>query len=316
MPPKNSKNNSVNKTLHFLSEFEAKKNFFEYNIRQLKLFQPSDAIDSVKTPNETGKRFTRCRLNNNDLTVPSPSPNAKNSSSETSDDISKFLVEQLQYLFETNHNLIEIIKELQSSYETIKTEFKEISDNYILMQNENKFLAHQVGEMRNTVENEKINRVTSERTNEAMTQSKSDANNITLNNRIVSLEQQSSNNDVILQGEKIQNLIANTTPNTSIHEAVIFTLSTTMPNLINNDDLQNISSVHIVGSTKKTLRLKMVDSISKVKLIRSIKVKRQNGLFASEFLVPERRRLFHAARHLLKTHRNKLKNVYTRDGIV
>ena len=305
----------VHDTLKLLNEFEAKKNYFEYNIRRLRSFQTTDDKETV-TPS-TIRRSNRKR---NDQSLTSLSQDTGESLSPgrpPSCTNNQVIYEQLQYLFDTNLNLIETINRMQLSFESIKSDYNEIRANYTSIKDENSNLRQQLNELRvSNTENNRVRPDTLHSSSTLLRESPTTDDNTVLKNRIIQLEQQSSNNDIILQGEKIENIIGdNNTPNSSLHEAITLSLTSLIPDL-NPQDIDNIQSTNIIGSTKKTIKMKLTNKSTKIKLLRSIKRRKLNGLYVSEYLVPERRRLFHATRHLSKNHPNIVKQVYSREGVV
>ena len=305
-------NDHVNETMNLLHEFQTKKNHFEYNINRLKSFQSSvDKYDKNKSSVNFPRRSPRTATADN-LSTPTASSNVEDNPPRSplpSSKMNQLLTEQMQYLFDVSENLIETVKNLQTYMNSLKSDYIEVKENYILIKNENEDLRKQISDIKKS----DSNKVTFD-ASEDVTLAQSSPS---LNHRIANLEQLAHNNDVILQGQKIHDIINNTSSNNSnLHDNTAISLTTLMPQNLTTNDLNNIKTTRIIGSTKKTLRLEISDKDTKIKLIRSIKSKRIDGLYASEYLVPYRRKLFHSARHLQKNHREKVKNVYTRDGIV
>ena len=194
---KKGKGKSVENTFDLLNDFESKKNYFEYNIRRLKLFQPTSLNNDKNLAPSTVKRLTRLQ-NSVELSVPSQDRGSESPCSPSSPppgNINQLIFEHLQNLFETNQNLIETIKNLQISYETIKSDYKEISNNFKIIQNENNELHKQLSELKNNLSNG----TTVDSINSTFVQPSPDNNHlVTLNNKIADIEQKMHKNDIVL----------------------------------------------------------------------------------------------------------------------
>ena len=130
--------------------------------------------------------------------------------------------------------------------------------------------------------------------------------------KIENIEQKLLNNTLLFQGTRIQNIISTN----NSYESMCSTLLHELSNIVTDyDSASLISSIKLFGSDKKSIRIVARDNESKNKLLTSIKRKRPNNLYANEFLVPERRKLFYEARRLSKSS-HLIVSAFTRDGVV
>ena len=118
MPPKKSNSNesvptvSVSNTLDLISDFEAKKKYFEETIVKLKNFSPIP-ISPAREQRHSPRLHT---------------PNSTNlsSTSQNYPDVS-VLIQQINYLFETNLQLINLVNDLKSKYEILEIKTNSLS---------------------------------------------------------------------------------------------------------------------------------------------------------------------------------------------
>ena len=148
--------------------------------------------------------------------------------------------------------------------------------------------------------------------------------------RLENLEQESYSKMIIVQGHSVQTLLnEHNSSRADVNPTNATTAGNVQPQslkqkvsqmLINIGDI-NVNqtediTVHPLGKDKKSLKITFGNEVMKRKCIREIKVNRPNGIFASEFLTKTRSGLLYSLRNLKKSHPNKLKRVYTIDGVV
>ena len=148
--------------------------------------------------------------------------------------------------------MIETIKNLLVCYETVNSDYDEITNNYAILKNENNELQKQISELKSN-----IDKGTTPTFSNSSPQPSSEENHLlTLNNKVVDIEQKMFKSELILQGDKVQEMINNSNSNdSSIKETIAQSLNDLLSNAIIGETLQEIDTTAIIGAQKKTLRI-------------------------------------------------------------
>ena len=218
------------------------------------------------------------------------------------------ILNQMKYLFDTNMQLITIVKNLHTKYDVIinnnsetiksndnlKNEISKIQEEIEIVSDKNKKMQEQISKPTISIDN-------------------SDLVN-SLQEKIGKLEQSAVNNNLILQGEQISNLIRNAQINNqSIKNEIKNKLSNILPE--NDKYLVNeISDVKVYGRDLKFIRIQMSNIGNKKELIINLKKLRPDNIYVSEFLVQSKLKLYHQLRIHAKSNRNKILRIFTRNG--
>lgn len=304
MPPKKYNPNnesvptvSVNNTIDLFNDFEAKKRYFEETIVKLKNFSPvpvSPARELRHSP----------RLN---------TPSSSNITSSPNHSDVSLLVQQVNYLFETNLQLINIINDLKNKYEILEKKTDSLSSESLNFKGNieqiNKDLQNKIS-INDDIPG--IGRASSENASFKLTLPNTDFKYI--ENKLARLEQYEANKYIVCQGVKINELIDKATNN---NENIKDTFKNHFSSILDRESrplLDEIVSAKVYGKDKKILKLELSQKIMKGKVISVLKRSRPNGLYISEFLVPIRLKLFHDVRIFAKTIPDKVESVFTRNG--
>ena len=301
MPPKKSNSNnqitptiSINNTLDLLNDFESKKKYFEESIAKLKNFSPCPISPSSEN-RQSPRLHTPTSINNI-----SPCSNQPDFS---------VIIHQMNYLFETNIKLINIVNDLKNKCENIESKTESLSNENFNFQSSidkiNKDLESKI-----SVDDEQqfTSHVAPENNNDVI-------NFKNIEDKLAKLEQYEANKYIVCQGNKVDELINTSRDNVDIKEVIKNHFASVLdPESVTV--LDEIISVRIYGRDKKFLKLELSSKIKKSLIISTLKRKRPNGLYISEFLVPARLKLFHEVRIFSKTIPEKIERVFTRNGVI
>ena len=117
-----------------------------------------------------------------------------------------------------------------------------------------------------------------------------------------------------MQGHKVNEIISQSEINT---EDVKFKIKEYLASIFDQNDkylIDDIGDVKIYGRNLKFLRLQLSSAINKKKFIIGIKTLRPDQIFVSEFLIQSRLKLFHQLRLFAKENKDKIEQVFTRNG--
>ena len=78
-------------------------------------------------------------------------------------------------------------------------------------------------------------------------------------------------------------------------------------------DITNMR-VSVFGREKKCIKINCANSTSKLHLLKQTRARKPQGFYISEFLTPNKLKIFHNLRNLKKQHPQKIKSVFTRGG--
>ena len=137
-------------------------------------------------------------------------------------------------------------------------------------------------------------------------------NNLKL--KISHLEQKAMNRFVVLQGVKVDSIVREGVSKEDSPENI---LKNHLKAIIPRDDLSiivSIKAVKIYGQHMKFLRIELESDPVKTEFIVCLKKLRPDGIYVSEFLIQEKLKLFHQVRIFAKANRNKIEQVFTRNG--
>ena len=315
---KNIDVNSMVSSLYLVNEFERKKKYFEEAIHKLKKFSPKNE-NKRKNSKEIPPTTRQTRNQAADTTSPKTpnilsvkaKPFTPTSSPINQPHSSTFIFEQIQYLYDINLALLESVNKLQNDYQ-------DMMKHNSIIEEENVKLRFQCNELKEKVDSGHI-----DTTNQcsAVSHPISPTTVDKLNLKITNLEQHQVNDSVIIQGTLLEdctvNLQESNTANNllnSVHKKLHDNLPTH-----NNDDRSIVKSIKhatVVNKNKHIIKLDLPCKNSKINLIKLIKSTKPPGLYISEFLVPERKRLFDATRLAVKDHRDIVDRINTRNGTI
>ena len=215
------------------------------------------------------------------------------------------ILNQMKYLFDTNSQLISIVKELHSKYEGIskinvennenlKVEIHKVENQFKSMANEKKTFQENINNKVNLNENTEL--VSS------------------LQEKISQLEQNSVNSCIILQGSKIDEVVRHCETN-SLN--INLQLKNYLSTILHHDDhhlIDEISNIKTYGRHLKFLHIQLSNTNNKKQLIIKIKKERPANECVSEFLIQSRLKLYHQLRLHAKVNKDKIEQVFTRNG--
>ena len=212
----------------------------------------------------------------------------------------------MKYLYDTNMQLITIVKDLQSKYDIVAKNHNESN----LINNDLKTELQSVETKIKTISEE--NKILKEKSSIIENFDNKIVNN--LENKISKLEQNAVNNYIIMQGHKVNEIISQSEIN---NEDVKLKIKEYLASIFDQNDkylIDDIGDVKIYGRNLKFLRLQLSSAINKKKFIIGIKTLRPDQIFVSEFLVLLRLKLFHQLRLFAKENKDKIEQVFTRNG--
>lgn len=282
------KNNKIDATFELIDDYDKKKQFFEDTILKLKQFNPPITPDA-KTPR------TSLRIKNQG-----------NQSSSDQFDVS-LIISQMQQLFDMNINLLSIVKDLNKKCHYLETKaFKSVPD-----------LSEKIDKIQIDLDDlsEKSQKVNSNMTENNENIRKNENVN-ELKFKVINLEQKAVNNHVIFQGEQIDKIVKESITQ---NEPVDKFLKEHLKSIVPRDELNivdSIKSIKIYGRQLKFLRTELDGVNEKRNLLVCLKKIKPNGIYVSEFLVRDKLNLFHQARLFAKNNRDKIEQVFTRNGII
>ena len=277
---------SLETTLELMNDFEKKKKSLESTISKLKDFRPNPTSPSVtKLTRSTSKQ------------------NTDRHDTERFDILSIF--NQMKYLFDTNMQLIITVKDLQTKFESIQKSSSETEKSNCELKSEISKIENEIKNVSDKQEEVEVSRSAVNNDIEIVN---------SLNEKIVQLEQSAENNCIILQGERVDEIVRQAeTNNDSIKQKITDHLTNIMPHEELNS-LNEIIEVKSYGRDLKFLKIKLSNLNVKKRIIICLKKLRPVQLFVSEFLVQARLRLYHKLRIFSKTNKEKIERVFTRNG--
>ena len=72
--------------------------------------------------------------------------------------------------------------------------------------------------------------------------------------------------------------------------------------------------VSVFGRDKRCVKINCANSTSKLHLLKQTRTRKPQGFYVSEFLTPNKLKIFHNLRYLKKQQPRKIKSVFTRGG--
>ena len=217
------------------------------------------------------------------------------------------LISQMQQLFDMNINLLSIVKDLNKKCHYLETKaFKSVPD-----------LSEKIDKIQIDLDDlsEKSQKVNSNMTENNENIRKNENVN-ELKFKVINLEQKAVNNHVIFQGEQIDKIVKESITQ---NEPVDKFLKEHLKSIVPRDELNivdSIKSIKIYGRQLKFLRTELDGVNEKRNLLVCLKKIKPNGIYVSEFLVRDKLNLFHQARLFAKNNRDKIEQVFTRNGII
>ena len=279
---------SLEITAELLNDFERKKKYFEDTISKMKNFNPNSI-----SPNINNIKRSSPRLQNDKFT----------------DGLDLYIIiDQMKYLYETNMKLINVVKSLNSKCDNvikqnieasqvnndIKTELQNVEVKIKTVSDDNKVLKKNVNNPKFLeCDNEMING---------------------LQEKISKLEQNAVNDCVVMQGNKVDEIVREADAN---KDDIDKKIKEYLSSIFVDEDkhlIDNIYNVKIYGRNLKFLKLQLSNQTTKKQFIISIKKLRPNHVFVSEFLIQSRLKLFHEVRIFARDNKDKIDQVFTRNG--
>ena len=208
--------------------------------------------------------------------------------------------------------LITIVNDLQNKFEELESK-----TNGIDVQNEDtKESFYKMEKKLETVHSSDIVPVLSSNNNDARADIVNSKNVKLMENKITKLEQNAANRYFVIQGEKVADLIEG--------EASVdlnFKIRNKLKNILDEESHSIIGEIlltKVFGRNKDRpiLKLEVPSSTIKSLIIAALKWKRPNGLYVSEFFVPNRLKLFHDVRIYAKDNVDQIDKVFTRGGVI
>ena len=165
-----------------------------------------------------------------------------------------FIVDQMKYLYDTNMQLITIVKDLQSKYDIVAKNHNESN----LINNDLKTELQSVETKIKTISEE--NKILKEKSSIIENFDNKIVNN--LENNISKLEQNAVNNYIIMQGHKVNEIISQSEIN---NEDVKLKIKEYLASIFDQNDkylIDDIGDVKIYGRNLKFLRLQLSSAIN------------------------------------------------------
>ena len=157
--------------------------------------------------------------------------------------------------------------------------------------------------------------VTPEPNNEGDTAAQKQQSIASVNDRLEKIEQNININTLVCRGTAVDDLLKSSPSRESPN---LERLKGEICRIACGDDVTGIDIINmrvsVFGRDKKSVKISCANSTSKLHLLKQTRARKPQGFYISEFLTPNKLKIFHNLRNLKKQHPRKIKSVFTRGG--
>ena len=151
--------------------------------------------------------------------------------------------------------------------------------------------------------------------NDGVTAAQQQTSITSVNDRLEKIEQNININTLVCRGTAVDDLINSTSSRESPN---LERLKGEICRIACGDDVTGIDitnmRVNVFGREKKCVKINCANSTNKLHILKQTRTRKPQGFYVSEFLTPNKLKIFHNLRNLKKQHPQKIKSVFTRGG--